>query len=407
MKTYLIFPVIFAAASLSAATYELDLQEAFPQQNIFKTLTVEGEALQIQTNTSDEGLEASLSGPEVEFRLTTVDGENWSVPLGSFELNVISQNTTEGNHVLFDFEATSLIQLGRTLDFSHGNHKFAASFFKACMSPRGPIRFAIEASSSTDLPDSMIMFDYVQGKQLFHVKIDKTEAATNASWNLQTRLLGKGALIDLLITALREINSRAQNVTPESPAEELFKNICFQVGVLMDFAAPILDWDGVNLSVEGESTYQDQTELYAISLQNDFTLSTPDNNWKAFMGTRSHYVSGPNLPYAWRQEFVITNLTSDIDRLCQWVQANAIDQLAEFLNMPSITYYGSYFPKYFNQGLAALILKLGTPQEDGTLILALNGGEASSISFGTASLSEMGQLLIDTVKEKVSGYWGK
>lgn len=406
MKYYLMLPLILAAASLSAASYELDLQEAFPQQTLFQKLTVEGELLQIEANESDENLEVSLSGPEVEFRLTTLQGEEWSVPLGTFQLHVLSEMHSERRHVLFDLEATSLIPTPGKLNFSNGSHKLIGSLYKALMSVKGSVHVTLEASSDTALDDAMIKLDLIKGKQQLHLTMHDTANGNHAFWNLQSNLFGKGALVDFLITGLREWSERVQESTPESPTEEVLQNVCSQISAFMDLAAPLLEWDGIVLALDGESLYQNQPDLYELYLKNDFKVSTVTGEWSAFMGSRSHYVAGVDLPYKWEQEFVVTNLSSDIEKLCGWIQVNAIDQLAEYLEMPSLKYYGSYFPKYFNQALATLIMKLGEPQEDGTLLLAFSGGAVDSSTIGSADLADSGKLLVDAIKEKVNGYWG-
>lgn len=406
MKYYLMLPIFFAAASLSAASYELDLQELLPQQTIFHKLTVEGELLQVETEQSDDFLEVSLSGPEVEFRLTTMQGEEWSVPLGTFQLHVLTEKQAEHSRALFDLEATSLLPSPGKLNFSKGPHKLIGSLYKALMSLKGPMHLTLEASSDVALKESLLKLDLMKGSQQLHLTMDDSPTGNHASWNLQSSLFGKGALIDFLINALKEWSDKVQESAPESPTEEILQNICAQISAFMDLAAPLLEWDGIILALDGESSYQNQPDFYELYLKNDFKVSTVTEDWSAFMGSRSHFIAGVDLPYKWNQEFVITNLSSDIERLCAWIQVNAIDQLAEYLDMPSLKYYGSYFPKYFNQALAAIIMKLGEPQEDGTLLLAFSGGAADPSSFGSIDLAETGDLLVNAIKEKVNGFWG-
>lgn len=377
MFYYLILPLILAGMSLSAASYELNLLETFPQQNILEMLTVKGEALQIKADADSElNLDILLTGPEVELCLRTVQGKEWHYSLRSIHMHVLNQDHSGSRSVLLDLESTlSTSSTGQP----------------------NPFHLLMDATYNADLTDSALEIDFSQGKQHIHMNLDSKNDKTNASWKVQSGL-GKGALIDLLIFTLKEVGESAKDVIPENRSEKLVKDICSQIGVFLDLLSPLQEWEGVNVNIDGESTYQNSSELFEIFFKNDFYLSSHQPDWNTFMGICSHYSSGPEVPYEWSQEIIIKNPANDIERIADWIQNNAIKQLAEYLNMPSLAYYESYFPFYFNQGLKTLLRNLGEHRPNGTFVFVLSGGENGSVVIQGYNLLQLGQLLIDSIK---------
>jgi hypothetical protein len=396
---------LLMAFSLSAAKYEVDLQEYFPKQLIFKSMVIEGDFLCTETDLDrEDGYEIFLAGPKVQFRLVTLDDGEWGITLNSVELHLLRQASASGWKNLLDLRGNS--SLGK-LDFQNGAKGFVSTLLKTFIGSKGAFHFRVDSQSEEASADSSFAISFAKGKQRLSLTSDSSSDLSSAAWQIESSLLGKGTLIDLLITAIKEINNAAQQATvkAENRIEETVQQLCLQLGAFFDFAAPLLEWEGANVMISGDAKSQDEADSFLLLMNNDFKLSIYQNTWSAELGTRSYYLSKANAPCEWKQEFIIKNPSNDLDKLCQWIQVNATEKLANYLEAPSIAYYGNYFPSYFSSALKMLFVKLGEPQADGTLLLTLSGEGSLSTSVGYYNVSEVAQLLVNSVKEKVGGYF--
>lgn len=291
----------FSATCLSAATYELDLEEYFPNQAILKTLTLEAEILHAEVILNDgsfyamssndawpafsEIQQVTFSGPTVNVRLTTQNGYELTRSTSAFKLEFLNELHGEGREVSLNLTATPI-------DLGHEDES--------------------SQDTSTDL----------------------------SYYLLKSFLLGNQKQIRFAIKI--------------STYSELA--IAVEVG---------LEQQSLHLEFLKMKTYQ-------------------EDSWK----------------------IIVKNPIQDIENIAKWMQMHGVDQLAMLFDMPSISYYGNYFPKYFAQALILVLTGLGEPQANGTLHFVVTHNTGESFQIAGIKANEIGFLFIQKIKDSMGGWWG-
>jgi hypothetical protein len=433
MRYYLFLFFIFCAR-LNAATFELNVAELFPQQNLIQTFQINAEGLQAEMTLNDGQIidildagmtdrdlsditEIFVSGPDVVFKVITKSGSEWTRSLSTLNLRIIHR-IKDGRRVMaLDIDATPAYQIfeegqspNTNIDEeSHSVLNFGHFLLKTLMVfVEGNIHLTWEASANlADNSYPAMKFELEMGKQSLAYELnDFQDGSKVGAWKIQGNGFGKGSLINIVFTALKMMSQECKKMSAETPYDHILQTVFYGVDLFLTITAPIAEWEGITLINEGSLAYTPhQADDFAVDLHNLFKLEAYDGNWNTSLGSKSHIAIVENLP-EWSQEFIIKNPVHDLEKIAQWIQLNWTDQLSTLLNMPSIRYYGVYFPSYFIQGLTMIMMNVGEFREDGTLSIVITSNPAGTYTLGDMSPSEVAALIIAKIKWLIGGWWG-
>lgn len=414
-----------SATALSAATFELNMAELFPQQNLIQTVQIEADSLQAEITLNDgqilDGLasdqwpalsdisQISVEGPEVQFKVITQSGSEWTRSLGSFDLKLANVVNDTRKEMSLDLHATPLHKIFEQKD-STSAFNLGHSLFKTLMLvAKGDFHLYLVASADLEEnnhPSMKLEFELGEQALTFEVHDHQDDLKTGA-WKIRGNGFGKGSLVDLVLSAIRMVSEECKKMSAETEYDQMLQHVFYGVDLFLDLTAPISDWTGITLIVEGSFDYlSKETGAFFTHLNNHFRLETYDGSWNTSLGSKSYVSVGMEESSAWSQEFILKNPAHDLEKAAVWIQQNWTDQLAIMLDMPSIKYYSDYFPKYFIQGLTAVMSSLGEIQEDGTVSFKISSDSLGSFTIDGVSPSELASLFIEKIKEKIGGWWG-
>lgn len=388
---YLIFSFITCfclAANLTASSFELKLNELFPRQSIFKSLIIEAEDLESEiylTNgilfdhsldfpSLSEIKEITLKGPEVHFHLISQDDNEWVRTIQSFYLNILNDNQECTREVHLEFKGNALpLTLANDQEFKNIPFHFGQHLAKTLISnTSGEVFLQLRASyNDEDNTHSDISFEYGAGKQVLRLELLESSEEKQGSWEIRSRLLGKGVLVDLLVSGLKKMceTSKQMNFHHES-VQKFFTN----AGFFLDRLSPLCDWAGIDFISFGDFELIEKTnDSISLTVNNNFRLEAYEGKWNSEIGSKTFLSKNEDSNAQWSQEIIIRNPSEDLAKISNWLQLNCLDEMAAFLNMPSISYYGKYFPTYLSDTLVSILTNLGTPQENGTLLFSISG----------------------------------
>lgn len=417
-----IFCFQLSTIALSAATFELNMAELFPQQNLIQTVQIGAEGLQAEITLNDgqviEGIAIDqlpslsdiskiyIAGPEVEFKVITQSGGEWSRSLGSFDLmlsNVVSHNRKE---LKLDVHATPL---NKIFDNKEGSKfDFAQTLFKTLMlATKDDIHLYVEASSDLEEnahPSLKVEFELDKQTLAFELH-DQQDDLKIGSYKITANGFGKGSLIDLVLSAIRIMNEECKHLVPETEYDQMLKQVFYGIDLFLDLTAPIAEWEGITLTAKGSFDYiSKEAYAFAMHLNNHFQLDAYDGSWNTALGSKSYVSIGMEDSPALSQEFIFNNPAHDLEKVATWIQQHWTDQLAILLDMPSIKYYSDYATNYFIKGLTLVLSSLGEIQEDGTFSLKFSNNNLGSFTIGGYSLSDLASLINAKIKELI--WWG-
>lgn len=418
----LLFSIQLITNTLSAATLELDMTNILPQQNLIKTVRIEAQSLQAEIalnngqvldplvtqqwpSFSDIAL-ILVQGPEVQFKVITQNGSEWTRSLGAFDLQITNVVHANRREIAVDLHGRSLHKI-----FKQVNGKTVSNFgyylFKTLMLlADGNIHFYL--STSMDLennahPAMKTTFELDSQSLTFELQ-EKQDAVKEGFWKINGNGFGKGSLADLVISALRTMSEEYRNLEEKTEYDQLLQQALYGVDLFFDFTAPLSKWTGISVTLQGSFDYLFKDAIFFTHINNYFQLDAYDGSWSTSLGSKSYFSNGVADSPVWSQEFNLKNPAHDLQKAAEWIQLNWANQLADLMNMPSIKYYANYFPKYFIQGLTLAMSSLGEIQEDGTISFKFSGNADGSFVVGGLNSSEIASLIIAKIKEKMGWF---
>lgn len=419
---FISFLLLFISNAISAATIEFDVANIFPQQNLIQTVKIEAESLQAEMTLNNgqildplttsswpsfsEIAQILVQGPEVQFKVLTKNGSEWTRSLGSFNLKFLNVVNANRREMSLDLHAVPLQKA-----FEQKNTKKSASFgyylLKTLMLiAKGNVH--VNLLIATDLEENahpLIKMTYEVNKQSLDFELqDQPNELTSGTWKIYSNGLGKNSLVDLLIKALRTMSDEYKNLKEKTEYEQLLQKAFYGMELFLDFTAPISEWSGIGLTIQGSFDYLSNSSVFSTHINNYVQLDAYNGSWSTSFGSKSYLSLGIADSPTWSQEFNLKNPANDLQKIAEWVQRNGANQLAELINMPSIKYYIDYFPKYFIQGLTVVMSSLGENQEDNTLTFKFVGNSDGSFTIGGLNTSEVSSLIIAKIKEKMGGW---
>lgn len=421
--SFLVAACILSAPALSAATVELNMAELFPQQNLIQTVQIEAENLHAEMTLNDgqsinilaldkwpeisDIAQIIVDGPEVQFKVITLSGSEWTRSLGSFDLilsNLINDSRKEMTldlhatplHKIFD-QKDSVLDLGQTL------------FKTLLLVAKGDIHLYMVGSADVEEnahPSMKLEFELDKQILAFEVH-DQQDNLKIGAWKICANGFGKGSLVDLVLSAIRLMSEECKKMSAESEYDQMLQQVFYGVDLFLDLTAPIAEWTGVTLTVQGDFVFLSKDACaFASHFNNHFQLETYDGSWNTSLGSKSYVSVGMEDSSAWSQEFIFKNPAHDLEKAAMWIQQHWTDELATMLDMPSIKYYSDYFPKYFIKGLTLVMSSLGEIQEDGTVSFKFSSSTLSDFTICGYAPPEIADLIVTKVKELVGGWWG-
>lgn len=414
-----------SATALSAATFELNMADLFPQQNLIKAVQIEANNLEAEITLNDgqiiDGLTCdewpsladiariSVEGPEVQFKVITQSGSEWTRSLGSFDLKLANVINDTRKELSLDLHATPLHKIFDAKDAASGFNLGHALFKTLMLVANDDFHLYLLGSSDPEEnahPSMEMVFELGNQSLAFEVH-DKQDDLKVGAWKIRGNGFGKGSLVDLVLSAIRMTSAECKKMAAETEYDQMLQEVFYGIDLFLDLTAPIADWTGITLIVNGSFDYlSKETGVFCTNLHNHFQLETYDGSWSTSLGSKSHLSVDMKASTAWSQEFILRNPAHDLEKIAAWIQQNWTDQLAILLDMPSIKYYSDYFPKYFIQGLTSIMSSLGEIQEDGTVSFKFCSNSFGSFTIDGVSPSEIADLFIAKIKEKIGGWWG-
>jgi hypothetical protein len=423
------FLLCFQLTSLSlfAASYEINMAELFPQQNLIQKIQVEAEHLQAHvTLISGQKIDAlyesqlpqvsdiaqiSVMGPEVKFKVTTQSGNEWTRSMSSFNLQISNLIINGRSELAIELYATPF---NKIVDLNNENNtqlNFASYLFKSLvLGAQGDMHFKLQVSGDSEgKTHPSINLEMELSKQhLFFESHHLQDGLIKGAWKIQGNGFGKGSLVDIIISAIKMMSEENRKIVLENLSEYdlLLKNIFYGIDTFLDITSPITKWDGITFINQGSFDFLSKDpSSFLTHLDNYFQLAAYDGSWTTSLSSKSTFSLGIESMSPWSQEFIIKNPVQDLEKIAQWIQIHWTDKLSVLLNMPSIKYYGDYFPKYFVQALMTVMMSLGEIQEDGTMSFKMTSGPMDSFEIGNVNISEIASLFVAKVKEKIGGWW--
>ncbi|MDR3504423.1 MAG: hypothetical protein P4L79_17795 [Legionella sp.] len=418
-----LFSVQLISNTVSAATLEFDVANIFPQQNLIQTVKIEAESLQAEMTLNNgqildplatsswpsfsEITQVLVQGPEVQFKVLTKNGSEWTRSLGSFDLKFLNIVNANRREMSLDLQAIPLDKV-----FEQKNTKKAASLsyylFKTLMLiAKGNVH--VNLLISTDLEKNahpLMKINYELNKQSLDFELqEQPNELTSGTWKIYSNGLGKNSLVDLVIKALRTMSEEYKNLKEKTEYDQLLQKAFYGMELFLDFTAPISEWTGIGLTIQGSFDYLSNSSVFSTHINNYVQLDAYNGSWSTSFGSKSYFSLGIADSPMWSQEFNLKNPANDLQKIAEWVQLNGSKQLAELINMPSIKYYTDYFPKYFIQGLTVVMSSLGENQEDKTMSFKFIGNSDGSFTIGGLNTSEVSSLIIAKIKEKMGGWY--
>ncbi|MBA3239299.1 MAG: hypothetical protein H0T62_13270 [Parachlamydiaceae bacterium] len=411
-----------SAPTLSAGIVELNMAELFPQQNLIQAVQIEAENLHAEITLNDgqaidflaldqwpelsDIAQITVEGPEVQFKVITQSGSEWTRSLGSFDLKLSNLTNGTRKEMTLDLHATPLHKIFEQKDsvFDLGHTLFKTLLLVA----KGDIHLYMVAS--TDLeenthPSMKLEFELDKQTLAFEVH-DQQDNLKIGAWKICANGFGKGSLVDLVLSAIRLVSEECKKMSAESEYDYMLQQVFYGVDLFLDLTAPIAEWTGVTLTAQGDFVFLSKDAFaFAAHFNNHFQLETYDGSWNTSLGSKSYVSVGMEDSSAWSQEFIFKNPAHDLEKAAAWIQQHWTDKLATMLDMPSIKYYSDYFPKYFIKGLTRVMSSLGEIQEDGTVSFKLSSSPSGTFTICGYTPSEIASLLIAKVKELVGGWW--
>jgi hypothetical protein len=257
----------------------------------------------------------------------------------------------------------------------------------------------MKTSSNTYTSQSTMSVDFKINQQSLHFDFRNNKGYKAGSWEVQSNFAEKGSLLSFFIETVQNINAASEDLIPEDYYGQTQKKIFAGLDFITSMIAPFCDDAAVGLICYGTFQQMETANMFSSNIINDFILIDSTGYWRDGFSILASISAGENVPIVWSQRFMIKNPAQAIERFASWVQLHGTDQLAILLEMPSISYYGCYFPKYFKQALTVMLNNLGTPQKYDTLLFTVSSSTGESFQIAGIQACEFGQLFIQKIKD--------
>ncbi|MBA3239298.1 MAG: hypothetical protein H0T62_13265 [Parachlamydiaceae bacterium] len=348
--------------ALSATTYELNIAQLIPQQNLIQTVQLEAENLKAELTLNDGQIisaldvsqwpslsditQISVAGPEVQFKVTTLSGSEWTRSLSYFDFKLSSVDKDGRKEMMLDLHAApsdrTIVQNDLISELNLGEYLFKALILLADED------IHLNLLTSSDLEDNdhpFMKMELELGKQSLTFKLyDQPDDVKTGAWKIRGNGFGKGSLIDLILYAIRMMSDECRKMSAESEYDQKLQKVFYGIDLILDLTTPISEWTGVALTAHGSFDYQSKEPgIFSTHHHNHFQLEATDGSWSGALGSKSYFSVGMEDSPVWSQEFILKNPNNDLEKAATWIQQNWTDQLAVMLDMPSIKYYSVNF----------------------------------------------------------------
>ena len=408
------------AVAPSMNRWQFNVDEWLPQQVPFRSIEIEAKVMdayvimedgsyfewnpKTQLPESKQIREIAISGPESNLILITREGEELTFPLNTVALSLTQHYVDgrrevaldfnclpEGDEDEDDFEVTSIVaKIAKTVIFGGMDS----------------IHLKLQASSDvfspTVEPSLGVLFELGDGS--LELNLSNLEGVQKADWRLAAEFGDNSVFMKRIVKAIRIIGKSASLMQVDSEYKRMLQNV-------LSYAQNIADYTDIALkTISGTAAVSGDADMMLLEsgdfsghFDNQIEIKSTYDNWSALVGTETRMAGGPDAPYQWRQAVVVSNPAQNLLNFARWVRINALQDLANFLNTPSITYFG-YLGERFSQVLVTLLDSLGNKQEDGSLAFSIARDGDGSIWIGETCVNQIGPNLYQKLKEKAR-FW--
>ena len=362
--------------------------------------------------------ELNFAGPQVTLSMVTTSGKVFTKKVSSLDFH-FEQHYVPGRREVCWVLNTLPLKLADSKDMGNsfpcdnctdrtGRDTKEGWFWPIIQTLLSEDAFHLAMRVSADVVDNSnlsFLLEVESPGQSLNFEVDNTGIDKFASWGIEGSLGGKGSIIQQIIKALSTLNKFSQ-IYPPTPLQEKLGFLLEYFKFIADYTSPWRDWEGVQVAVLGTASLSEMTlETWSIHAENRIELHAPYSHWAFGATAISEYLHGKGPCDSFAQEFIIDNPSENIMLIAEWIQGNALKPLADYLNTPSLVYYGTYFSKYFKEALTVFLMDAGEPQENGTLLIRFARDEAGKIWIGGCELTDFGNLLLDYIKSKLGIWW--
>jgi hypothetical protein len=434
---YYLFLVFIFCARLSAATFELNVAELFPQQNLIQAFQLNAECLPVELTFNDgqtievsteemsdldlsSFTQISIGAPNVNFKVITQNGQEWSRSLSSFRLK-ISHLIKDGRKVMtLDIHAIPSQEPVRPINFNFepflqiAGHQDAdilklssLYFFKTLLLlAEESIHLKLEASVDIDNSFPGLKFDLeLGGQSLVYELNDHPDGIKIGAWKIQgvTKYEGK-SLINLVLSLAKMFNVECQKISAETPYDRMLQNFFNTADMLLSFLTSTSVWEGLTVIGEGSFVFQSNDSLYiSTELNNHFRIGTNSGNWRSISSKGHFSFDVQNDPQLY-QKFIVRIPVSDLESTANWIKYLLSGGRHGGLDVFAYMAYGVNVNQYMIQALTLAILNIGEIHDDGTVSFGITLNP-KSFSLGNLSPLETIDLIIAKIKELIASWW--
>lgn len=407
------------AASEDKNRWQLNVDEWLPEKVPFKSIEIEASVMDAYIIMEDGSYhewtsattfpeswqirEIALSGPESNLILVTRSGEELKFPLNTVALR-LTQHYVDGRREVGldfncfpegdeeeDFEVTSIVaNIAKTVIFGGMDS----------------IHLKLQASSDllspTTEPSLAVLFEMGDGS--LELNISSLDGVQKAEWRLAGEFGDHSVFMKRIVKAVRLIGKSATLMQVDSEYKRMLKNVLSYSETIADYTDIALKTISGTAEIAGDSEFMlAESGDFGGHFNNQLEIKSTHENWSALVGTETSLSGGPESPYQWRQALVVSNPAQNLLNFARWVRLNALQDLANFLNTPSIVYFG-YLGEKFSQVLVTMFESLGNKQEDGSLAFSIARDGEGSFWVGETCVNQIGPNLYQKLKEKAR-FW--
>lgn len=410
----------FFAVKADNQLCELNLKNWLPEQIPFSKLILESENIQAhvmdhegtQYPFSDysswpqmqEIAEIYIHGPQVKFILMTNENEKITASLDSITLD-FTQQFLEGRRIVkLDLALTPAQDENAASEREKILSSLVANIARTIiLGGDEPIQLILTYTSDEDTganPKTEIHAEIAGGT--IELGLDNSEKNKEIQWKLKGDLSGDPLFFNRIVSVLQIIGKGSSFINVDGEYKENYKQMLSYMERVADFTQIFRGWDGMGFELSGRFGLQYlEEDSFRADITSRYQLEAVNGSWSASLGTETVISGGENKPLLWSQTILITDPSENVLKIARWVQNNAIEDLAVFLNTPSLRYLGRAGEK-FAQTLANMIEMMGNRQEE--CLYFFVGRDESSLKVGSTPVNQVGALLYKKIKEKMT-WW--
>lgn len=401
--------------------WEINLENWLPSQVPFSKVAVESTHLDAQIVLQDGSVycwdnedewpeikeinEINLSGMQATLILVMKTGEEICAPLDGVCLQLVQNFQNTRREVSLDL---SLLPSKK----EDSDNKFEAAFSSLTVTlirtlilgGDDAIRLHLQGAADIDTgqhPSGGLQIEL--GADSLELNFALLESQTTFDWALRGELSGDALLVNRIVNAFKLIGKGTKLIDLDNRKQELLQWFISYGERIADLIQPFIGWEGMGISILGKSAYEEiDEELFELSNVMRFQLEAVNGSGMAWIASETNFIGGGENASQWRQAIVVDNPGENLLKIAQWIQKNALDDLANFLNTPSIKYFG-YLGERFALELAKLFDMLGSKQEDGTLHFVIERDEQGT-KICSVRINEIGNMFYQKLKAAAS-WW--